>query len=167
MDTMRGVLENYNELRSDPELVFDKDDLIVFLISDGYSQLSEKFKTWAKERKFFDQDYLKMRGFCDRTKQGEWYMKDVELLVEDVENVPNNLLHLFMVSTWDFGLGDSGPKTRRIQFVFGVKQRNDGKINSHKWFYNGICKYLNPEFCMLLDIGTRPQTHSLYKLLKY
>jgi chitin synthase len=48
-----------------------------------------------------------------------------------------------------------------------VKQRNDGKINSHKWFFQGICKYLKPEFTLMLDIGTRPGDYAIAKLFKY
>jgi hypothetical protein len=56
---------------------------------------------------------------------------------------------MFQVQTWDFGIEkDNGDflKMRRINFIFGIKQRNDGKINSHKWFFQGICKYLNLSF---------------------
>ena len=48
--------------------------------------------------------------------------------------------------------------------MFGVKHRNDGKINSHKWFFQAICKYLKPELCLMLDIGTRMDDYALLKL---
>ena len=67
-----------------------------------------------------------------------------DLMDKGVKKVPKNILHLFQVCTWDFGLEDESLKGRRINFVFALKQRNDGKINSHKWFYQGICKYLKP-----------------------
>ena len=51
--------------------------------------------------------------------------------------------------------------------MFCIKQRNDGKINSHKWFFLGICKYLKPEYTMLLDIGTRPDNYAIQKLYQY
>ena len=51
--------------------------------------------------------------------------------------------------------------------MFAVKQRHDGKINSHKWFFQGICKYLKPEFTLMLDIGTRPGDYAIAKLFKY
>ena len=69
--------------------------------------------------------------------------------------------------TWDFGLEDESLKGRRINFIFAMKQRNDGKINSHKWFYQGICKYLKPQFAMMLDIGTRADDYAITKLYKY
>ena len=71
------------------------------------------------------------------------------------------------MASMDFGLDDETLKGRRINFIFALKQRNDGKINSHKWFFQGICKYLKPEFTLMLDIGTRPDDYSIAKLFKY
>lgn len=56
---------------------------------------------------------------------------------------------------------------RRINFIFAVKQANDGKVNSHRYFYEGICRYLNPKYCMMLDCGTKPVDYALAKLYKY
>lgn len=30
-----------------------------------------------------------------------------------------------------------------------------------------MCKFMKPEYCLMLDIGTRPDKHSIYKLYKY
>ena len=58
-------------------------------------------------------------------------------------------------------------KARRINFMFAIKHRNDGKINSHKWFFQGFCKYLKPEYCLMLDIGTKPTEYALCKLYRH
>ena len=68
------------------------------------------------------------------------------------------------MTTWDLGLTEDYLKGRRIHICFGIKHRNDGKINSHKWFFQGICKYLRPKYCLMLDIGTRPDDYALLKL---
>jgi cellulose synthase/poly-beta-1,6-N-acetylglucosamine synthase-like glycosyltransferase len=95
-------------------------------------------------------------------------MKDMrDIMDKDAKKIPTNIIHMFQVSTWDFGLDDDILKGRRINFVFAIKQRNDGKINSHRWFFQGLCKYMKPEFCLMLDIGTRPDKHAVYKLYKY
>jgi len=64
-------------------------------------------------------------------------MKEMHELVLRGEIVPTNLIHMFQVSTWDFDVaqGEDWLKQRRINFIFAIKQRNDGKINSHKWFF--------------------------------
>ena len=90
-----------------------------------------------------------------------------DIMAPDATKIPTNLIHMFQVSTWDFGLKEDMLKGRRVNFIFAIKQRNDGKINSHRWFFQGICKYLKPDFCLMLDIGTRPEKHAVYKLYKY
>ena len=74
---------------------------------------------------------------------------------------------MFSASTSTFGLTDESLTSKRINFMFALKQRNDGKINSHKWFFQGICQYLQPEYTLMLDIGTRPNDFALTKLMKY
>lgn len=32
-----------------------------------------------------------------------------------------------------------------------IKHRNLGKIDSHKWFFKGFCKYMDPDFSQILD----------------
>ena len=77
-------------------------------------------------------------------------MRDVVDENVKAEDVPSNLLHCFQVTTWDFDFSNDDNdksdylKGRRINFMFCIKQRNDGKINSHKWFFQAVCKYLKP-----------------------
>jgi chitin synthase len=51
--------------------------------------------------------------------------------------------------------------------MFCIKHRNDGKINSHKWFFQATCKYLKPQFTLMLDIGTRPDSYAIQKLYNF
>jgi chitin synthase len=50
------------------------------------------------------------------------------------------------------------------QVVFILKENNAKKINSHKWFFEAVCESLDPEVCMLLDVGTKPEKTSLWHL---
>ena len=52
------------------------------------------------------------------------------------------------------------------QIIFCLKERNQRKLNSHRWFFNAFGKALNPNVCILLDVGTRPGNNSLYHLWK-
>ncbi|KAJ2992111.1 Chitin synthase, class 2 [Globomyces sp. JEL0801] len=52
------------------------------------------------------------------------------------------------------------------QCVFVLKEKNAKKINSHKWFFNAVCGSVNPEVCMLLDVGTKPSDTSLFHLYR-
>jgi chitin synthase len=52
------------------------------------------------------------------------------------------------------------------QIIFAMKEKNAKKINSHRWCFNAIGKVLQPNVCILLDVGTMPRARSLYHLWK-
>ncbi|AEO70950.1 glycosyltransferase family 2 protein [Thermothielavioides terrestris NRRL 8126] len=52
------------------------------------------------------------------------------------------------------------------QIIFCLKEKNQKKLNSHRWFFNAFGKALNPNVCILLDVGTRPANTALYHLWK-
>ena len=52
------------------------------------------------------------------------------------------------------------------QMIFCLKEKNLKKLNSHRWFFNAFGRALNPNVCILLDVGTRPGDDSLYHLWK-
>jgi chitin synthase len=53
-----------------------------------------------------------------------------------------------------------------IQVIFCLKEKNQKKINSHRWFFNAFGPVLNPNVCVLLDVGTMPGPTSIYHLWK-
>ncbi|KAH7102577.1 glycosyltransferase family 2 protein [Auriculariales sp. MPI-PUGE-AT-0066] len=53
-----------------------------------------------------------------------------------------------------------------VQVVFCLKEKNQKKINSHRWFFNAFGPVLNPNVCVLLDVGTMPGPTSIYHLWK-
>jgi len=50
--------------------------------------------------------------------------------------------------------------------LFCLKEKNQKKINSHRWFFQAFGPILQPNVCILLDGGTRPGGDSLYHLWK-
>ncbi|GAA6030305.1 hypothetical protein JCM8097_009038 [Rhodosporidiobolus ruineniae] len=53
-----------------------------------------------------------------------------------------------------------------VQMIFCLKEKNAKKINSHRWFFNAFGPILQPNVCVLLDVGTQPSPTSIYKLWK-
>ncbi|KAH0175043.1 glycosyltransferase family 2 protein, partial [Aureobasidium melanogenum] len=53
-----------------------------------------------------------------------------------------------------------------VQILFCLKEMNQKKINSHRWFFQAFGSVLNPNICVLIDAGTKPGTDSVYKLWK-
>jgi len=64
-------------------------------------------------------------------------------------------------------MDDPRLETKGINFILGVKQKNDGKVNSHKWFFQGVCNYLKPDFTLQLDVGTKTDDYAIVKLFKH
>ncbi|KAG2124618.1 glycosyltransferase family 2 protein [Suillus clintonianus] len=53
-----------------------------------------------------------------------------------------------------------------VQIIFCLKEKNQKKINSHRWFFNAFGPLLQPNVCVLLDVGTMPGPTSIYHLWK-
>ena len=53
-----------------------------------------------------------------------------------------------------------------IQMVFCLKEKNQKKINSHRWFFQAFGSVLDPNICVLIDAGTKPGKDSIYHLWK-
>ncbi|RHZ78151.1 hypothetical protein Glove_167g49 [Diversispora epigaea] len=53
-----------------------------------------------------------------------------------------------------------------VQILFCLKEKNAKKLNSHRWFFNAFAAQLNPNVCILLDVGTKPSHTSIYHLWK-
>ncbi|KAK8865591.1 hypothetical protein IAR55_000735 [Kwoniella newhampshirensis] len=63
-------------------------------------------------------------------------------------------------------IGPGGSNHVPIQIIFCMKEKNQKKINSHRWFFNAFGACLKPNVCVLLDVGTQPGPDSIYHLWK-
>jgi chitin synthase len=53
-----------------------------------------------------------------------------------------------------------------VQILFCLKENNQQKINSHRWFFQAFGPALEPNICVLIDAGTKPGDDSIYQLWK-
>lgn len=53
-----------------------------------------------------------------------------------------------------------------VQMIFCLKEKNQKKINSHRWFFQAFGRVLDPNICVLIDAGTKPGKDSIYQLWK-
>ncbi|KAF1976781.1 hypothetical protein BU23DRAFT_501246 [Bimuria novae-zelandiae CBS 107.79] len=53
-----------------------------------------------------------------------------------------------------------------VQMLFCLKEKNQKKINSHRWFFQAFGAVLDPNICVLIDAGTKPGKDSIYHLWK-
>ncbi|CAG8657095.1 6938_t:CDS:2 [Dentiscutata erythropus] len=79
--------------------------------------------------------------------------------------------HLFEYTTQlmidsDFSIRGQDKNIPPVQVLFCLKEKNAKKLNSHRWFFNAFAAQLNPNVCVLLDVGTKPSHTSIYHLWK-
>ncbi|KAJ2226200.1 hypothetical protein IWW45_007563 [Coemansia sp. RSA 485] len=79
--------------------------------------------------------------------------------------------HVFEYTTQvclDANMNQLGAKQNMppVQVLFCLKEKNAKKINSHRWFFNAFATVLNPRVCVLIDVGTKPTSTSIYHLWK-
>lgn len=62
--------------------------------------------------------------------------------------------------------GETAMHSCPVQVIFCLKEQNKKKLNSHRWFFNAFGPLIKPEVCILLDVGTKPTSTSIYELWK-
>jgi chitin synthase len=53
-----------------------------------------------------------------------------------------------------------------VQILFCLKEQNKKKLNSHRWALNAFAPVLRPNVVVLVDVGTKPTSQSIYQLWK-
>ncbi|CAG8816088.1 16302_t:CDS:2, partial [Gigaspora margarita] len=69
-------------------------------------------------------------------------------------------------SSMDFKTFGADSDVVPVQVLFCLKEKNAKKINSHRWFFNAFGPILEPNICVLIDVGTKPGRKSIYNLWK-
>jgi hypothetical protein len=57
-----------------------------------------------------------------------------------------------------------GHYAKPLQVVLAIKERNAGKLDSHRWFFNAFAAQVMPTYTFLIDCGTAPRLDAIYKL---
>ncbi|KIV90361.1 chitin synthase 1 [Exophiala mesophila] len=92
-------------------------------------------------------------------------------IAKNVVNKKEVTAHVYEYTTQvslDEGLKFKGAEKGIVpcQMIFCLKEKNKKKLNSHRWFFNAFGRALTPNVCVLLDVGTKPDSKALYHLWK-
>ena len=68
--------------------------------------------------------------------------------------------HLFRILNHRPADKDAPP----CQIIFCLKEKNQKKLNSHRWFFQAFGPILQPNICVLIDAGTKPGKKAIYDL---
>ncbi|CAO3563881.1 unnamed protein product [Mortierella alpina] len=150
--TMHGVMKNIRHLTTrDRSRTWGPDSwkkVVVCIVSDGRSKISPKTL-----------NVLAAMGV---------YQDGVAKNVVNDKAVTAHIYEYTTQVTLDPDMNRSGHDKGYVpvQILFCLKEKNAKKLNSHRWFFNAFGQVLKPNVCVLLDVGTRPGSTSIYHLWK-
>ena len=146
VSTMTGINDNLSYFC---EKGVDIEEIACIVIVDGMKAFLESYN---REKVFFSQ-------FFDENAAKEKFGVD-NLMKCKIPNQTDGdeFAHIYSQQV------TLGNNELPLQLIMCIKQFNKRKLNTHLWFFGGFCEMINPEFVMLLDVGTKPLPGSLYYL---
>ncbi|OCH88482.1 glycosyltransferase family 2 protein [Obba rivulosa] len=144
--TMYGVMKNIAYLCNETPGAMEWQNVIVCIVSDGRQQANPRTL-----------DYITTLGAYQTG------------IAKNAVNGEPVIAHIFEHTTQiDV---DAPPEARGfvdrsvpIQILFCLKEKNQKKLNSHRWFFEAFGPILQPEVCILLDVGTMPGPTAFYHI---
>jgi chitin synthase len=99
--------------------------------------------------------------------------KGLASLVSSNRDFPPSIeksIALLYQNLWHPGMTDPAKAnhnyTKKLKIFSCFKHLNGTKLSSHLWFFEGFCRYLDPEFIVLLDVGTKPEDKGVVNLIR-
>jgi chitin synthase len=150
--TMIGVLKNIEYMCSRKESKTWGPDawkkIVVCVVSDGRAKINKRTKALLAGMGVYQEGIAKQQvNGKDVTAHIYEYTTQVGMQIK------NDVVQLI-------------PKKQPVQMLFCLKEKNQKKINSHRWFFQAFGRVLDPNICVLIDAGTRPGGNSIYHLWK-
>ncbi|KAK2068550.1 hypothetical protein P8C59_003184 [Phyllachora maydis] len=150
--TMQGVFKNVEYMcKRNESKTWGKDawkKIVVCVVSDGRAKINSRTRALLAGMGVYQEGIAKQQV----------NNKDVESHIYEYTtqvglSIKNDTVQLI-------------PKQQPVQMLFCLKEKNQKKINSHRWFFQAFGRVLDPNICVLIDAGTKPGNNSIYHLWK-
>ena len=163
--TMTGIIKYVGEQQNNDSAV-TADEILVFLVCDGFDHVKPEFKEKLKELSLYDENKINEEDLC--RKEGKLSVNQNKYESNPSEEaVLNNCVHCFFKQIHRFEKIPEWEKahlentTPFVNFFLCMKHFNGGKLDSHFWFMRGFCNLIKPQFIFMIDIGTEPTAKSI------
>ncbi|CAK4533984.1 unnamed protein product [Aphanomyces euteiches] len=143
--TLRKVCNNVHYLRQKSLPGYEGDDawkqVLVVIVSDGRTKANKGTLEWLQSVGLYDEDVMNIvstgvKVQCHLFEHALQWMKE-----------------------------DKSLRFPPLQVAFALKEHNAGKLDSHLWYFDAFCEQVQPDYTVLLDVGTMPTKSSFFKLL--
>lgn len=186
-ERLTSTLESiYDNLKSFCSNDISPDDIAVVVLADGIRFLSPSMLAYFKELdKEIGSSSLTIESRLTRTNEEiAKYVGEAKSEVEKMKrteetsntsyfpgSIPKktSICYQTRKTAKDFPhttLIGSRYENIKMNIFYNVKMTNNGKLSSHMWFFQGFCKLFNPEYCTILECGTRPSQKGLFNFFR-
>lgn len=141
--SLRGVCENIKAIAEKTENPEIWKKFVLVITSDGRAKINEDTALAMENAGLFDSNALLLNTNLQRV--GAHMFQTTATFIDDPETSSEYL---------------------PLQCIFLLKEHNAGKIDSHWWFFEGICENLMPKYVILMDVGTRPLRKAFYHMYR-
>ncbi|KAJ3124589.1 Chitin synthase, class 1 [Nowakowskiella sp. JEL0407] len=149
--TMHNVYKNIEFLVDQKfEAGVNFDEIVVCIICDGRKKCPKEVKLALELLGTYQADELILTDFMEEPVHAHIF-----------EHLSGSHIALRDKKTKDIRLEPSKYPT---QYLLCMKEHNRKKIDSHGWAFKAFAPLLQPDVCILLDMGTKPEKESLYHL---
>ena len=153
--TLKGVMDNIKHMvKKTHSSIWGPDawkKIVVCIISDGRSKINERALALLSSLGCYQDGFAKDE------------INDTKVAMHMYEHT--TMMNITSVTEHGIELA-CNQNTVPVQLLFGLKEQNQKKINSHRWAFEGFAELLQPNVVTLLDAGTMPGKDSIYKLWK-
>jgi chitin synthase len=150
--TMIGVIKNIEYMNSrTSSKTWGKEawkKIVVCVVSDGRAKINPRTRAVLAAMGVY-QDGIAKQQVNGKDVTAHIYEYTTQMTLE----LKKNVVHVRKGNT-------------PVQMLFCLKEKNQKKINSHRWFFQAFGSVLDPNICVLIDAGTKPGKDSIYHLWK-
>ncbi len=145
-------------------------EIVVCIIVDGVNSMSNSFFEYSKECGFLDDRCLEeqddihvyqnysdgsdLNKILQEQLQSDFvsnsWLRSNEKYINDI--IDNKSHHL--------------DEDLKVRVIYYIKKENSGKLDSHWHFFEVICPFLNPKYCVQMDLGTNPMPEAVFQMHK-
>lgn len=168
LSSLAGVKQNLNYLVQVGKRCLAQ-KVTLCLIFDGREKMSASVLTLLEALEIFHPkqiesisgvEILESRLKLDRIQQ----LMALEMATERSDNP---WLEVYQTAQQQNRLPNSAQSLDSIRVLVCIKEQNVGKLNSHWWFFKVFSTYLQPNYCIQMDVGCVPKASNVGDLWEF
>lgn len=155
--TMNGIHENLSLFTAQGCC---DEDIAVVVIIDGLDKMHPSMRDlFTKEdRNLKIPVKQRLSHRADIFKSPEKY--------PDLSDFPMDSMYCYQLTLKPEGLNVVEVEDHYLNTFLCTKLQSSGRLSSHLWFFRGFCEMFNPDYCVLMTSGVRPEKNSIFEIFR-